>query len=239
MNFVILNFFLVIVFAQFAKANPAEYIELPPEELAQESVHPMFDRNDSVRSRSVVTAGKFDVGGFYGMALTEPIFNVSKLGFNLYYHSSENHAWGLILAKNSTGLSTYADQLNSSFSLDLNRAPNPDLVLLGDYNLKAFYGKMSLSKSTVLNLSLFGSLAAGVVKYSNKTYPAVAFGLGQKFYFNKNWALRFDLRLMANTAPIPFLKGYIKKTDPVPSANQFDERMTYTTNLDLGVSYLF
>jgi hypothetical protein len=57
----------------------------------------------------------------------------------------------------------------------------PEASLFFDYNLKAFYGKMSISKNTVTNYHFFGSLAGGMIKYSNKTYPAIAAGLGQKF----------------------------------------------------------
>lgn len=224
-------------------ALAAEVIELPKEELAKESVLPVFDNPTMVKSRNIVTEGRFEAGGFYGMALTEPIANVSKFGFAAYYHTSEDHAFGVFFTKNSTGESDYAKQLYSKYRLDFSRAPAPDYSLMGDYNLKMFYGKMSLSKTSVVNLSLFATGALGIVKYVHKSYPAVAMGLGQKFYFSRQWALRFDLRLYAHTAPIPFLSGSpgIKDDSTVakPSYNDFQERMTYTTNMDIGVSYLF
>lgn len=222
-----------------AVSRAADSIDLPDEELAKESVTPVFDRMVSVKNRNVVTEGHLEGGIYYGWALTEPIANVSKLGLNLYYNTSEDRAWGLFFNKNFTGLSNYAKQLNSQFTLDFDRAPKPDMTLMADYNLKAFYGKMSLTKQTVANFHILGSLAAGVVKYTNKTYPAIAPGVGQKFYFNKNLSLRIDLRLFIHQAPIPFKAGSIKTTDPVPSASDFDERMTYTTVLDLGLSYIF
>lgn len=232
---------LIIVLALMLHkaAFAAEVVNLPTEELAQESVLPVFDKPVSVKNRNVVTQGRFEIDGFYGYAMTEPIANVSKLGLGLYYNSSENHAWGLIVAKNFSGLSSYADQLNQQFKLDFNRAPAPEMTIMGDYNLKAFYGKMSLTKSIVFNTQLYGSLSAGAVKYVHKTYPAVAFGIGQKFYFTKQWAFRFDLRLYAHQAPIPFLNGKLQPNQPVPDYGDFQERVTYTTNLDVGLSYLF
>lgn len=222
-----------------------EVVDLPQEELARESVYPLFDKPTSVKNRNVVTAGRVDADVFYGMALTEPIANVSKLGLAAYYNFNEDHALGLMYAKNSSGLSSYAKQLHNQFGLDFNRAPKPDSTLMLDWNIKAFYGKMSITKSTVLNLSLYGTVAAGMVKYASKSYPAVALGLGQKFYFTNQFALRCDLRLYAHQAPIPFLDGALHDgsngatPDPVPNENQFKERMTYTTNLDIGLSYLF
>ncbi len=222
-------------------ALASEVVELPKEELAQESVLPIFDNPTSVKNRSVVTQGHVEFGGYYGMALTEPIANVSKLGAAVYYHTSEHHGFGLIYSKNFAGQSSYANQLNSKYNLDFTRAPAPEYALMADYNLKMFYGKMSLSKSLVLNLSLFGTAALGTVKYAHKSYPAAAVGVGEKFYLNHQWALRVDLRLYAHQAPIPFLSGNpgILASNSKPSFNDFQERMTYTTNMDFGVSYLF
>ena len=237
-------FFIMMLALLLHKVSfAAEVVNLPTEELAQESVLPVFDNPVSVKNRNVVTAGRVEADIFYGYAMTEPIANVSKFGLGVYYNPNEHSAWGLLLAKHSTGLSTYANQLNKEFKLDFNRAPAPEMTAMLDYNLKAFYGKMSLTKSTVFNTILYGSLSAGVVKYVHKTYPAVAFGLGEKFYFGKRWSLRADLRIYAHEAPIPFLAGGLSvdpaDPDPVPQHSEFKDRVTLTTNLDVGISYLF
>ncbi len=232
---------LALLLHKAAFAAESDIIELPPEELAQESVLPVFDKPVSVRNRNVATAGRLDIDFFYGYAMTEPIANVSKLGVGLYYNFNEDHALGLFFANNLSGLSDYAKQIEntSATKLDFSRVPMPKNTIMLDYNLKAFYGKLSLTKNTVLNTVLYGSGSLGMVQYEHKSYPALALGLGQKFYFNKNWALRFDLRLYANQGPIPFLRNRLKVNDPVPSPDEFDERVMYTTNLDMGISYLF
>ena len=210
-----------------------ETVELPIEELAKESVLPIFDKSESVKNRSVVTKGKIDLNLLYGLALTEPVANVSKFGVSGYYNWDENNAIGVLFFANSTGLSSYAKQLEGEFPTQVKSfsgAPMPKSTLLVDYNSKAFYGKMSLTKATVVNTTLLGSLGLGMVQYDNKSYPALAVGLGQKFYFSPHWAVRFDLRLYANQAPIPFV---------APSATSYSERMTYTTTLDAGLTYLF
>jgi outer membrane beta-barrel protein len=239
----------IILFS--TSAYPKELIQLPSEELARESVSPVFDINDSVRNRNIITAKKVEGSIFYGWALTEPIANVSKLGLSVYYHTSEDDAYGLMFIKNSAGVSYYAKQLFDEYKLDFTRAPMPEASLLLDYNLKAFYGKMSLSKTTVTNYHFFGSLAGGMIKYSHKTYPAVAVGLGQKFYYDKKFSFRFDFRIFLNQAPIPFLKCQAGKHEGIknsptdscneapPSYADFSERLTITSVIDLGVSYLF
>lgn len=233
---------IVLALLLHKAAFAADVVELPPEELAQESVLPVFDKPVSVKNRNVVTAGRIDVDLFYGYAMTEPIANVSKLGVGAYYNLNENHALGVFFANNLSGLSDYAKQIEqtpATNKLDFSRAPMPKNTIMLDYNLKAFYGKMSLTKSVVFNTVLYGSGALGMVQYEHKSYPAIALGLGQKFYFNKHWALRFDLRLYAHQGPIPFLAGKMGVNDPKPIAGDFQERVLYTTNLDVGLSYLF
>lgn len=220
-------------------AFAAEAIDLPSEELARESVLPIFDKPVMVKNRTVVTEKRIEADVFYGYAMTEAINNVSKLGFGVYYNTSESHAWGLLFAKNFSGLSSYANQLDAQYDLKFDRAPAPEYTAMLDYNLKAFYGKMSLTKSLVLNTVLFGSASGGIIKYVHKTYPSVSLGIGQKFYFSKNWSLRADFRIYANQAPVPFLEGRMKEGDPVPSYDQFEDKFTTSTTLDVGLSYLF
>ena len=239
-------FVFVAAFILQRTAWAAETVDLPREELAQESVLPIFDKPTSIKNRNVHTAGRFDADIFYGLAMTEPIGNVSKLGFGIYYNINEDHSLGFLYAKNSTGLSTYAMQLHDQFGLDFNRVPKQDSTMMLDWNIKAFYGKMSISKSIVFNTSLYGTIAAGMVQYVHKSFPALALGFGQKFYFSNHFSLRADLRLYAHNAPTPFLNNALKDgskpgqtPDTVPAPNDFKERMTYSTNLDVGLSYLF
>lgn len=223
-----------------------ETIELQDDELARESVLPVFDKSVSVKNRLIVTDKRFEGALYYGWAMSEPIFNVSKVGVGGYYHFTEEHSLGLIYAKNFSGLSSYAEQLGEKdFNLDFNRAPNPQYSLLVDYNLNAFYGKMSFAKHLVVNTTTLFSGTIGMINYVHKTYPAVALGLGEKIYVTKNLSIRFDLRMYIYQAPVPFLKNYLHKetasdpADPVPSYDKFSDRINYTNNLDIGLNYLF
>lgn len=235
------GFLILFLFTPIASAETKEVIELPKEELAQESVLPVFENSPMVKNRNMTTEGRSEFGGFFGMALTEPISNVTRLGFSYYYHTTEENAWGVLFAKNSGGLSDYAKQLGSQYPLDFSRAPMSDSTLMLDYNYKMLYGKMSLTKTNIINLSLYTSFAAGMVKYVHKSFPAVAAGIGQKIYFGKAWAFRTDLRMYIHNAPIPFLAGNpgVSTGSAVPPYDLFSERLTFTTSLELGMSYFF
>lgn len=237
MKLLLINMMFVLSIANLAKA--ADSVEVPLDELAQESVYPVFDHPQSVKSRNVTTKGRIDVGLFGGYALTEPVYDTAKFGVAANYHFSELHSLGVVFSQNSSGLSKDAQGLKDSHNLDFNRAPKPKNTVLLDYNFKPYYGKLSLTKSAVINTTIYASGAAGMVAYENKSYPAVAVGMGERFYFNKSLSLKTDLRLFVHQAPIPFQRGAILTSNPTPSFDSFKERITYTTNLEVGLNYLF
>ncbi|MFZ3228694.1 MAG: outer membrane beta-barrel domain-containing protein [Pseudobdellovibrio sp.] len=244
----VLNLFIALSFSIMIStaAKAAGDVDVPEDELAQETVYPIFDNPVSLKNRNVKDSETIDIGMFGGLALTEPIYNTTKIGFAANYHFSEIHSLGVMYAKNSSGLSRDGQGLKDDFGLDYNRAPKPDYSLMADYNYKLFYGKLSLTKESVMNTSIYGTAAFGTVKYSHKAYPAIALGIGEKFYFTNHLALKLDLRFYAHNAPIPFKANALKdgtgpggQVDPIPSADSFSERLTYTTNLEIGLNYLF
>jgi outer membrane beta-barrel protein len=239
----IIPFLLATLFA--ANVYAASDIELPPEELAKETVLPVFDRVEMVRARRVKTDGKWEVGGTFSWAMSEPIFNTTKYGISAYKHTDEQNAWGLQYFSYSTGLSDYAKQLHKKYGLDYNRAPKPQYGFFGDYNLQLFYGKMSISKNTTINTHLLALLSLGETQWENKAYPGMTMGVGYKFYFTPTFSLRTDLRLFISEAPTPFKTNSLKDgsagttADPIPSKNSFKDRITYTNLLDISLNWLF
>lgn len=231
-------FIISLLFSTPIYAAPS--IELPEDELAKETVLPVFEKPGMVRLRNVVTRKKFEMGLHYGWLMSEPIFDTSRIGLAGYYHTDEDTAWGALFYAHSTGLSTYATQLaKPNFGLDFNRAPKPLYSVYLDYNKKLFYGKMSLSKITSVNMHLQGLLGFGLTQYeNNKTYPSLSAGAGYKFYLTKQWSLRTDLRLLIHQAPTPFKKGALTGTTD-PGYGVFKDRLHFTNTLDVGFNYLF
>ncbi|MEQ1723725.1 MAG: outer membrane beta-barrel domain-containing protein [Pseudobdellovibrio sp.] len=236
---ILISALLIATVILFSISSNAAEINVPKDELAQESVYPIFDNMISVKSRNVKDSETFDIGIFGGLAITEPISNTSKFGVSLNYHFNQAHSLGLIYAKNSNGLSKDAEGLKSDFGLDFTRAPFPEYSLLADYNYKLFYGKLSVTKNGVINTSIYFSGSGGIIKYIHKSYPAIAIGMGERFYFTNNFALKIDLRFFINNAPIPFKTGALLPANPIPSYDSFEDRITYTTNLEVGLNYLF
>lgn len=239
----VIVYFLSSVIGSFAFAN-TEVIKFPEEELATETVLPKFDRPDVVKNRNVITAKKIEVGAYFGWNITEPIYNQGKLGLNLGYHLNEDSAIVANFAMWMSGLNTlYTDGLESTATsnppLDFDRIPKKNYTLDVNYEWKMFYGKISLTKQSVINLSTYPILGGGVTVYEHKSYPGVNFGIGQKFYFSKSMALRADFKIILADQLSPFLKGRMTTAQPIPEPGEFKSQWGFGTVLDLGMSFLF
>lgn len=225
----------------------AETIDLPEEELAKESVTAKFDPPYSVKQRNIVTEGKGEFGLYYGWNFTEPIYHQNKLGLNLTYHPDEFSGWTLNFAQWFPGRNEQYTNLLKKFGLDFDRVPNLEYSAWLIYMMKNYYGKMSITKRGVMNLSLFPVFGVGLTKYVHKTYPGVAAGVGTKFYFTKSIALHAELRFQYAQAPSPFIGNpgggcggpTVLDTCSKPSPNDFPDKWTLANIMDVGVSFLF
>jgi|SRR6185312_8280728 len=215
----------------------AETIQFPEDELATESVYPKFDRPIAVLQRNVITAQKFELGGYYGWNTSEPVYNQAKLGVNLGYHWSEDSAFVLNYAQWLGGLNSTYNSAYQAQGLDFSRAPKLEYSLYGNYEWKIFYGKISFTKQSVINLSTYPIFGAGFTSYAGKMDPGVDVGVGQKFYFSNTVSLRADLKLQYSEAPNPFILG-VKTTQPMPQTGDFTNKWGFNTILDVGISVL-
>ena len=70
----------------------AEIVEFPEEQLARESVVPVFDQPEAVKKRYVPLGGRVELGVFAGATLSDSFFNSYPFGLNVNYHFSDFHA---------------------------------------------------------------------------------------------------------------------------------------------------
>ncbi|HVK60070.1 MAG TPA: outer membrane beta-barrel domain-containing protein [Bdellovibrionales bacterium] len=218
-----------------------DVIQFPEEELAAESVLPVFDDPASVKNRNIVTENRIELGLFGSYSMTEPFFNPMSYGISASYHLTEIHGINLIGLFYSGGLSNYGEQLNNipnSEPMRLEYAPQPKYLILPSYQYTGYYGKLSFSKDYVMNMHMFGLLGVGMMGIGDASKPVFAAGLGEKFYFSKSFALRVDLRMLFYRGPDVVSQKLTSATE-VQSASRFDEKWQFGTLLQFGASYLF
>jgi outer membrane beta-barrel protein len=223
----------------------ADVVEFPEEEIATETVLPVFDRVEAVKNRNIVLRNHFEVGIGGGLSLNEAFYNPLTFNVDLTYHLTEVHAVNLVGLFRMDGLNGYGTDLRSGKGLtgdsfDASLAPHPKYMLLGNYQFTAYYGKISITKSEVMNLTLFGDAGLGYIGMNGLNSIALSAGVGQNFYFTKRLSLRLDLRLLMYKAPDPTSLGpnSLQTGSVAPSPGSFSQILTFGTLLTGSVAYL-
>ena len=260
MRFLVFLFFLTLSVKSWAVT-----IEFPEEELARESVLPVFENTLAVKSRIVPTENRFELGFSSGFAMNEPFFKSLRYGGHIAYHFTETHGFLIEGQFYQQGLSQNGENLlntnlvkkefKDKFSeyIRIDYAPQPEYHFLVNYQLTAYYGKISILKNFVTNLSLYGLLGAGVLNVGGENLPAINLGLGQKFYFNRYMGVRLDLGFLFYQG-VNYFEGKDGEPSPLIDSNkpdynfqfekspkkpsEFEADLTLDTRLTLALIFL-
>lgn len=230
---------LVFVFSIFALSVGslqvgAQKIELPEEELARESVLPVFEKTTAVLNKNVETKGRLQLGLGAGMEINEPFYNDLIYGVSGTYHFTDIHGVNLQFQMWAPGLSSYGEQIKKERDLDPSRAPQPKWAIIGNYEFVAYYGKISLSKRTVMNLNLFANAGVMYVNMEDRSNVGLNLGLGQTLFFTKSLGLRIDLKTLIFKGPNPASRP----STPPPSVSDFSEDMRVNNQLTASLVFL-
>lgn len=229
---------------QWKVARAAEVIQFPEEELASESVLPVFDQKVSVKNRNVLTESRFEIGILGGLSLLEPFYNPYSFGLTGGYQFTEEHGVEVLglffmqgLSSNGQGLNPIPNKVPPT-NVNLQYAPAPQYLALANYRYNGFYGKISLAKDFVMHLNMYGLAGVGVIGVGDSVNPILSLGLGEKLYFSPDFALRLDFRFMAYQGPDVLSKRLDTATGVRP-ASEFGQKMNYVSLLSVGFVYLF
>ena len=236
------NFVLCLLFVNFTYSfSFAEVIEFPDEDLATETVLPVFENKVAVKNRLIELEGRFEAGFQLGATLNEAFYKSEVVGINLGYHLDELHGIGFYYLTWSGELSSYGEQLGVNppvaidSPIDFSKAPAAESLYVFNWEYNAFYGKISLSKQTVLNLHVFSSLGLGQIKFGDQSNVAFNAGIGQRLYFSENWALRLDFNLLFYSGPDPTSRGTLSPSGPSYDASDFSSKQYFNQSLTVGL----
>ena len=122
---------------------------------------------------------------------------------------------------------------------DATRAPNKDLLIAAHYQYTAYYGKISLSRDTIMNLSLSGLIGGGVYLLDGLVAPTFNFGVSQRYYFSSRVALRFDILFSIFNGPDITSAGLLPANgQPGPDPSEFESNIQFDSTIFLGLSFL-
>lgn len=233
-NRVLLTLF-VLAFYVPAKA---EKVEFPESELAQESVLPLFEPHTVLKKRRVPSEGRFEIGAMVGSMLNEPFYNPLTAGADIGYNFNNYHSAHFRGSMFSSSISSYGDQLKSQ-NLNFAKGVTASYMYLGTYEFSPYYGKISLAKNGVVNISIYFSGSVGMMGFSDSSSSMIySVGLGQKFFFTPNFGIVADLMMMMYDGP-DLLKGARSQApNSGLTGTPYQKQTIYNTLISLGAVFM-
>lgn len=229
---------LLVSFLIFGSVLKAEEIKFSDEVLPTESVMPKLDSVDAVRNRMLNHKGRFEVGLDYLWAIDELFYNTSLLGFQAYYHVSNDIGWGLKYYQRGSGTNEYGQQFDAESNIKFDRAPAPKSIVAVSFLNRIMYGKISATKETILPFIVNLEYDIGLNKYGSKNLFYSAIGIGHKLYFKKQIGVGLTYHIQFHEILDP-VSTSIKESSPPAAESDFSKKMQISQTIALGVTYLF
>jgi outer membrane beta-barrel protein len=220
-------------------------IEFPEDELAKESVLPVFEGGTvAVKSRRVVTKKKFEVGPMFGFIFNEPFFSPLTYGIHAGYHVNEFHSFALNGFLRQSDLSSDADQVDKDLAaggsqiINFKVVPVPQYLLTLDYQLTPYYGKISMTKDFVMNLALYVFGGVGAMDVGGQMAPLLNVGVGQNLFITKRVGLRLDMKFLMYEGLNVTSNNATSTATAEVDASTFDKQFNVSPSVMLGLVVL-
>ena len=202
--------FLFLLCLSFAEGKE---IRFPDEELAPESVFPVFENNkQATMNRRVQLKNKLGISGSFLGRMDEPFLHPVTFSGAVEFFFNETHGVRISSFYFWPGLSSIGlSVISQTKDFDPGKVHYPHFGFFFSYALTPFYGKISLATNAVVNLNLsmyfgLGALALDYdVQYSSDmrwAYSALM-ELNQKVFIGRRFYFHGSLSFLIYHAPNP------------------------------------
>ena len=205
-----LSFVYIFFVVTYALPSQSVRIQFPDEELSSEVAFPVFQNKRMVLDRRIQLKHRVELGGSLSFGLDEPFYYPIYGTGMISFYFSEIHGVSLTgtyffpMYSSSGRALKEGKGLASGSTFDVLKAPYPQMMGFLNYKYVPYYGKISLSKKFILNLSIYAYMGPGVMIFNHGTQTVSGnFGIGQKLYFSKWMALRGDIGFYGYYGPAP------------------------------------
>lgn len=166
---------------------------------------PVFKDPKAVMNRDVTLSNRVELRISHALRTDEPFYSPYSSSASLAFYWNESHGIGIsglffFPGLSSTGNLLKKDGVKKASTkkvdsyFDAGLAPAPFVAGFVNYQFSPLYGKISITKTLVFNFALYSFFGLGVMNLKHGdsplvTIPASHFGIGQRFYFNRYFAL--------------------------------------------------
>ena len=236
--------FCILFLSSFTSS--AVQIRFPEEELASESVLPLFNPSQTVLNRKITLKHQFEFGASASFGLDEPFYSPTYATGQFSFYFTEIHGLNFSGTYFFPFRSSIGEALSKGVGLEQGRTfnvwalPYPQMMGFLSYQYTPYYGKISLTKKGVLNLSIYGFAGPGVIIFnSGGKELAGTIGVGQKLYFSKWFALRGDIGFYGYYGPSPAKTNLNQKAnDSIPYNALKPENKNFIINLVVSIGFV-
>ena len=141
-----------------------------------------------------------------GTVSTDPFLDVKSVGGAIGFHFSEELGLNLVGRKYIVNDSSYLTELQQGLVTGTPSSANtnkPISYMGGELEYSPFYGKISLTGSSIVHYDAHFLLGAGMTDTDSGKYFTPSIGFGPQFYLGNSVALRLDYRLSHYKETIP------------------------------------
>ena len=255
-------FFWCLLYPLVGEAAKSTKVRFSREELAKESVLPVFDPMHLVLGRNVTLSKRLEGGVSFSFGLDEPFYFPAYVTGLLAFYISEAHGMsvtGTWFPPLKEPLLKYGEDKNKKplyliewpgvelknpkqpevEPIDVWKVPYPQMMGFLNYQYTPFYGKVSVAKKIVTNLSIYGFAGPGIIMFNESTVkPAGNMGVGLKIYFNRWLALRGGLKFYGYYGPAPATIN-LRRKDFLPYGRIESTEKGLIINLVGSVGFVF
>lgn len=195
----IFSFLAFICLFSISLHAETDVIKFSEQELPRESVLPVFDNPEAVKSRHVPFSNRVELGIFGGATVNDPFYNTFPIGGSVAYHFNDLHAFAIVGSYHIQQQTQYVPQiqaLNGGAGIPFTASSSPQMMVMGEYEFTPYYGKISITKQGTMNLSISMTASGGFISQTSslETDNGFGFGLGlnQRLFFTRNFGLKID-----------------------------------------------
>ncbi len=214
-------------------------------DLSKEVVYPKVDYPEMVLNKKLTFTDRWDVSLDKISVTDEVFYNNNLYGMKLGYYIDEFRSFGASYQIRQSGYNIYVNEFAapSGGGLNFARAPIHESNLIGYFRHVYYYGKISISRDSIIPMTVSGRYSLGLAKYDTKSLPMANYSFGWQIYLQNRYYFELAYGLTVAQA-YDLASKDIRETgsNPAPTTAQkgdFSQKTQISQNLDLSFGVLF
>ena len=205
-------------------------------DLSKEVVYPKVDYPEMVLNKKLTFTDRWDVSLDKISVTDEVFYNNNLYGMKLGYYIDEFRSFGGSYQVRQSGYNSYAGEFEAK-GLDFSIAPKHESNLIGYFRHVYYYGKVSISRDSIIPMTVSGRYSLGLAKFDTKSLPLANYSFGWQIYLQNRYY--FELAYGITIAQTFDIVSEDIRGVTTAQKGDFSQKTQISQNLDLSFGVLF